>query len=77
MTDDEYNKQCREFVEAIRREFDFGFGEGHQTTDMLRVIKAQHDVFEKLTAAEVYELQQRPHRAPIQIIRRIREGVDK
>jgi hypothetical protein len=62
MTDEEYTRQAIQLVESIRKEFGFGFGDGHQPEDMFRVIKARNDIFNKLTAEESYEIGQRPEK---------------
>ncbi|QWY83190.1 hypothetical protein [Rhizobium phage RHph_X2_24] len=45
---DEYNAECRQFVENIRNLLGMGFGIGHQTSDMLRIIKATREYMLRL-----------------------------
>lgn len=44
--DVEYHQECFEFVEAVRDMIGAGYGDGHQMSDLLRILKARNTEWE-------------------------------
>lgn len=47
ITDDQWNRMCCNAIERLRSIFGFGFGYGHQPSDMVRLIQARNQFFER------------------------------
>lgn len=55
-----YEREMFDFCEAIRRRLGAGYGIGHQLSDLLSIVEARLDVFDRLTTEELSDIFSRP-----------------
>lgn len=58
--DGSYEQQMLDFTEAVRTMLGAGYGQGHQLSDLLQILRARDAIFNKMTAEEQIEIMARP-----------------